>query len=100
MLPGKNKIYAKTADALYDKLFDRYHLSIQDSSFKSIFESALLEKHKTENVNVGTISRYEYNYNRFITDEFGNRDITKISKFDIKAYTQEMVRRLKPKNKA
>lgn len=100
LLPGKKPLYGIDEDTLYDKLFDYYGLSLKDTSFKSIFYYGLKEKEVTENVNSETIARYEYSFKRFITDEFAKKDITKITEYDLKAYTQDMVRRLTPDRKA
>lgn len=100
LLPGKKPLYGIDEETLYDKLFDYYGLSLKDTSFKSIFYYGLKEKAETENVNPETIARYEYSFKRFITDEFAEKDITKITEYDLKAYTQDMVQRITPDRKA
>lgn len=42
----------------------------------------------------------KYAYHRFITDDFGKKDIRQLTKADLKAYTQDLVNRLHPKKKA
>lgn len=90
----KKKIYASSLEGLYDKLFDWYNLVIESTSIKSIFEKALDEKARTENNNVSTIQHYNYDFDRFITEEFSDRDIREITKADLKEYTQELVHRM------
>ena len=100
LMPDKSKLYAKTEEGLYDKLFNAYHLTISDFSVQGIFEAALSEKEKTENNNESTISHYRFDFDRFITQEFAEKDIRKITKVELKAYTQEMVNSQHPKKKA
>ena len=100
IMADKKKIYSKTRNGLIDKLFIYYDLNIQSKTIKTIFTQALDEKAKTENVNPKTIDRYNYFFNRFIDDEFACRNITEITKADLKAYTQNMVNKLHPKKKA
>ncbi|MCR5332167.1 MAG: tyrosine-type recombinase/integrase [Lachnospiraceae bacterium] len=99
-LPDKTRIYARTEDALYRKLFEAYGLTLCDRSLKGIFETALKEKSITDNNNEDTIIHFRYDFKRFINDKLSQKDITTISKADLKAYTQEMVNRLHPKRKA
>ncbi|MBQ7505850.1 MAG: tyrosine-type recombinase/integrase [Lachnospiraceae bacterium] len=99
-MADKSKIYAKTEDGLYRKLFTVYGLTVCDTSIRGVFESALAEKSRTENNNESTIKRYRYSFDRFISKEMAGKDIRNISKSDLKAHTQEMVNRLHPKKKA
>ncbi len=100
LMPDKKRICAKTLPRLYDKLLKEYGLSILETTIKGVFEASLNEKARTENNDEATITRYQYSYDRFITDEFGNLDITKVTKADLKEYTQTMVNSLHPKKKA
>ena len=100
LMPNKSKIYAVSLDELYAKLFKAYGLTLQDTSVKGIFQTALDLKARTENNSENTVSHYQYDFDRFISDEFAKTDIRTISKTDLQAYTQEMVNRLHPKKKA
>lgn len=100
LMPDKSKIYAVSLDELYAKLFKAYGLTLQDTSVKGIFQTALDLKARTENNSENTVSHYQYDFDRFISDEFAKTDIRTISKTDLQAYTQEMVNRLHPKKKA
>jgi len=90
----------KSEEILIEKLFQYYALSLMDTSMKGIFDVAIKIKAKTENCNQKTIEHNRSNFNRFISNDFAKRDITSITKDDLKEYTQEMVNRLHPKKKA
>lgn len=94
IMPDKSRITAKTKDMLIDKLFDWYHLKIQSVTIKDLFDDALLEKKRTENVNPDTLYQNEKSYERFITEELGKRNITDITGEELKEYTQNLVHRL------
>ncbi len=91
MADGK-RMYAKTEDSLIDKLFDFYHLTIQKTTIRDLFEIALEEKRQTANVVEDTLYQNRCAYNRSITEEFGKRDITTISGKDLQKYTLELVK--------
>lgn len=97
---GKQKVYSKTEEGLFEKLFDLYHLTIKDHSIKGIFKLALEEKRATENCNEYTIERYEQDFKRYINDKFARKDIRKLTKSDLKKYTQELVNEIHPTKKA
>ena len=99
-LEGKKRVYAKSEDALIDKLFVFYGLTIEDYSLKGIFDLALEEKRATNNSNEYTIERYEYDFKRYIKNSFYKKDIRKITKSDIKKYTQDLVNELHPTKKS
>ena len=94
IMPDKSRVTAKTKELLIEKLFDWYHLKIQSVTVKDLFEVALSLKKRTENVNPDTINQNQYAYNRCITEDFGKRNITTITKDDLKEYTQNLVHRL------
>lgn len=95
-MPDGTKLYAKDIDSLYEKLFSWYHLMADEYTVKSVFLLAIREKERTENNNPNTIKHYRDDFMRFITEEFASRDIRKITKADMKEYTQTMVNRLHP----
>ena len=100
LMPDKSKLYAKTEDGLYEKLLVAYHIATFDLTIKGVFDAALAEKEKTENNNLYTISHFNYDFQRFITQDFAETNIQNVSKVTLKAYTQEMVNRIHPKRKA
>ena len=100
-MPDGSKLYAKDLDTLYDKLISWYGIIPVDANkLSDIFGLAITEKERTDNNNSQTIEHYRADYKRFITEEFGNRDIQKISRTDVKAYTQELVHRITLSKKA
>ena len=98
-MPDRSRLSAKSKEALIDKLMDYYGLTINDTSFKSIFDIALEEKATTENPDSKTIEDYEYAFKRFIDDSFAKKDIRKISDKELKEYTQNLVTSPNPPNK-
>lgn len=90
IMPGKTYMFGKTKEALIDKLFEFYGLTLADTKIKSIFLLAVKEREATANRNPGTISRYYKDFDRYITKDFQARDIRSITKADIKAYKQEL----------
>lgn len=98
-MPDRSRLSAKSKEALIDKLMDYYGLTINDTSFKSIFDLALDEKQRTENPDPKTIEDYEYAFKRFIDASFAKKDIRKVSDVDLKEYTQNLVNSPNPPNK-
>lgn len=92
IMPDGKRIYAKTEEGLIDKLFDFYHLTIQKTTIRDLFELALEDKRQTANVVEDTLYQNRCAYNRSITEEFGKRDITTISGKDLQKYTLELVK--------
>ena len=91
-LKGGQTLKAKTEDLLYLKLYDYYYGSNDNGlTISSIFEKALAEKKATENPKDSTIRRYEFEFKKFFTDEFQQKDIRHISDVDLKTYTQNLV---------
>lgn len=86
--------YEKLIEKLFALYFGKEVLS--DYSFKSLFIAALNEKIATENPKSKTIKDYWNSYHAFITDEFGAKDIRRITPSEIKIYIQEVTQRLKP----
>ena len=92
IMPDGKRMYAKTEEGLIDKLFDYYHLTIQKTTIRDLFELALEDKRQTANVVEDTLYQNRCAYNRSITEEFGKRDITTISGKDLQKYTRELVK--------
>lgn len=99
-MPDRSKLTAKTEIGLYDKMMSYYGLSLMDTSFKTVFEAALEQKEKTENPDGKTIIHLQSCFNRFIDDSFAQTKITQISVAYLGEYTQKLVNRMQPKNKA
>ncbi len=100
LMPDKEKIYAATLDGLYLKLFEAYGFKRRDTSLEGVFKAALELKANTENNSEQTISHYEYDFKRFISEELAHTDIAAVTKTDLQRYTQEMVKSQRPKKKA
>lgn len=94
------RLHAKTEEKLLDKILEYYDCHLMTYSIDRIFDLAIENKSKTDNCSSLTIKRLKQDYTHFITDEFGSKDIRKVSKDDLKAYTNEMTSRLYPTNKA
>lgn len=99
------KIYVKgaTLDSLYEKLFAMFNEDKEDYSFKSMFDKAIerkaLQNNSANNISSSnTIKKDKANYNRFITDEFGGRDIRKLTDENVKDYVIETLQRLAEKD--
>ncbi len=73
-----------------------------DRSYKihDIFEDALKEKVRTENVNPNTIERLRYDYDKFISEELGNKRVQDVTETELKAYTHSLTTRLPMKKKS
>lgn len=99
-LPDGQKLYGKTIEAMYENLFKYYGLSLADSSLKAIFDRALDEKSRTENNNQSTIKHLRLDFKRFISKDFGKKNIKSITKADLKEYTQTLVNTKHLKKKA
>lgn len=87
---GKKVIKAKTEEELYDRLYD-YYFGVTNYSVSDVFELAIQEKKAIENPKDETIRRYHYEFKRYFSEEFQNRDITSVSDSDLKKYTQNLV---------
>lgn len=100
MLPGKKPLTATSEIGLYDKLFVYYGLTLGKTSIGDVFRAAIEYKAKTENPKERTIDRNIEDFNIYISKDFQKRDIRKITKDDLKEYTQTLVNTLHPKKKA
>ena len=91
-MEGGKLIKAKDIESLYLKLYDIYYGTTDNIySIAVIFEKALAEKRITDNPKPNTVTRYERDYRRFITEDFAKKDIRQITDIDVKAYTQNIV---------
>ena len=100
---GKNRkaIERKEKDELIDYLYHYYsENSLSHYTFRQVFEYIQHELEYEKNRSKNTITRNWQDYNRFISEEFGNRKVKDISKSDILAYIQNTVKQMKPKPRA
>lgn len=100
IMPDKTKLYAKSKDALYEKILCYYNLSIEKNSVQNIFNRALKEKQSTENCDTKTLEHYRSDFRRFITNELATKEIASVTSSDLKAYTQTLVTQNTIKKKA
>lgn len=91
-MPDGKRVYGKTKEAIYDKLMERYGLSLTDFRLKTIFEEALGHKDRTEAVNPETLYHLRKTYERFISDSMANTDIRTITCDILSEYTLNMLR--------
>ena len=93
-MPDGTHVTGKSIESLYDNLFAKYGLLINEYTIRSVFELAIDEKARTENNNPQTIEHYHQDFKRYISDEFASKDIRSITKADAKEYTQNLVHRI------
>lgn len=99
-LPGENSPKkAATITDLYNKLYLHYFGRDLNQSIRHIFELALAEKQRTDNVSSNTVYKYKHDFDRFF-DGIAERDICSITDNDLKEYTQMLVRSTAPSKKA
>ncbi len=91
-LKGDTQLKAKTEDELIIKLYE-YYFGSDDKrlTISSVFEQALAEKKATENPKDETIRRSRYEFKRYLSKEFQQKNITTITDAELKAYTQNLV---------
>ena len=99
-IPG-HKPRCSTYEGLINKLYEFYFggTTITDYSFKNIFELALDEKKRCENVKEKTIKDYRDTYKACITDELAAKDVRLIKPTELKEYFQKVTLELKPTKK-
>lgn len=88
---GNKRMKGVTKEALIEKLYNYYYTGSIDYSFRAMFLSAIDEKIKTEAPKEKTIRDYHFSYKRFIDDDFGKRDIRKITHSFLKEYIQKVI---------
>lgn len=92
-LKGGKLIKSKDIEGLYTKLYDIYYGNFKsDFSLVDVFVLALAEKEKTENPKDNTIRKYKFDFKRFFSDEMQTIDIRDIDEYQLKTYTQCLVR--------
>ncbi len=97
---GNKRLKGVTKEVLIDKLYDYYCGGNIDYSFKAMFLSAIDEKVRTEAPKEKTIRDYHASYKRFISNEFGARDIRKITPSCVKEYIQSVTQEQSPTKKS
>ena len=91
------KISAKTEEDLINKLY-LYYGGIEDFSFRAIFEKALEQHQQDADNSKNTLARTKKDYKRFISDEFGEKDIREIKSSDIDAYIFQYLKNYETEN--
>ncbi|MCR5311197.1 MAG: tyrosine-type recombinase/integrase [Lachnospiraceae bacterium] len=98
---GNVRPRCSTYEGLIEKLYALYFegVIITDYSFRNIFELALEEKIRKEDPKEKTVRDIRSSYKAFITDEFGGKDIRRITKSQLMEYIQEVSKELCPTKK-
>lgn len=97
----RKSIRRRKKEDLIDYLYAYYkNESNEHATFKEIFDLSCEYKLNVMNRSVMTIERYQDDYNRFITKEFGQKEIRRISDEDLQRYIRATTQRLKPTQKA
>ncbi len=92
-LKGRVDITAKTEEALIDKLFEHYHLTLTDTSIKSVFEEALASRSVTDNYNHSTVTGYRSAFNRYILASLADKEIVQVTREDLGVHTQNVIQK-------
>ena len=98
LMPDKKQIHGKTLDALYENLFNAYGLTLEKDKFTvgKVFNLAF-ERKKANSTNKSTsFERNEKTFKKYFSIEFCKRDITKITKDDLLAYTKYVAQTFNP----
>ena len=99
-LEGGKLVKAKDLDTLYNRLYDYYFGKSNGFSVKEIFDKALEEKKKEENIKDETYGKYQRDFKYYISYDLAEKDIRQITFHDLKSYTQDLVHQLYLKEKA
>ena len=100
-MPDKSQVYGKTLDALYENLFHAYGLShdYHELSVGEIFKQAFERKQLNSTNKENSFTRNLKTYKTYFSSDFTDRDITKITKDDLLAYTKSMCEKFHPSKK-
>ena len=101
LMPNKQQIHAKSMDALYEKLFCAYGLSLNKGKYTigKVFELAFERKKANSTNKTNSFKRNLNTFKTYFTNEFSKRDITKITKDDLLAYTKYVCATYHPSKK-
>ena len=93
---GGKLLKAKDIESLYSKLYAYYYGdSYTTCTIGKVFVLALDEKKRCENPSEETVRRYKNDFNNYISAELADKDIVQVKDNDLKAYTQQLVTRIK-----
>ena len=100
-MPDKSQVYGKTLDALYENLFYAYGLTLEyhESTVDEIFKQAFERKQLNSTNKNNSFTRNLNTYKTYFSSAFTERDITKITKDDLLAYTKSMCEKFHPTKK-
>ncbi|SEK18470.1 Site-specific recombinase XerD [Pseudobutyrivibrio ruminis] len=100
-MPDKSQVYGKTLDSLYENLFHAYGLTIEKNptTVEEVFKQAFERKVQTSTNKSNSLKRNLNTYNTYFSEDFTKRDITKITKEDLLAYTKSMCEEFHPSKK-
>ena len=98
---GNQRPRKSSEAALIEWLYDFYFLGNhkRDYSIAHIYEEALGEKSRTENIKQATIEDYEASFRNFLPDSFKKRDIRDIKPSELKEFIQQWAAENQPKKK-
>lgn len=98
LMPDKKQIHGKTLESLYENLFIAYGLSLpkDKKTVGKVFYLALERKKANSTNKTVSFDRNEKTFKSYFTSEFCKRDITKITKDDLLAYTKYVAQTYNP----
>ena len=95
----RKEVRRKKWDDMIDYLY-RYYKGIKTTTFREVFDLSQTYRKDCLNRSINTINKDHQVYDRFITDEFGKKDIATIDDVVLNKYIQDTVKRIIPKEKA
>ena len=101
LLPNKKQVYGKTIEALYENLFFAYGLTLNPSekTVGAVFKLAFERKQANSTNKANSYKRNLNTFKTYFTKDFTKRDITKITKDDLLAYTKYVCATYHPSKK-
>ncbi len=101
LLPNKQQIHAKDLNSLYQKLFDAYGLRLPKDTYTigKVFDLAFERKQQSSTNKSNSLKRNLNTFKTYISSDFAKRDITKITRDDLLAYTKSMCQDKHPSKK-
>lgn len=85
---------------LYDYYKEQETAELPDTSFHKIFEEMQSFRENIEKLDSNTIKRDNFFYKKFITDEFGGKEISSITTDDLNYFIGNQAQEYHPKEKA
>lgn len=84
-------ISAKDEDGLLDALMKHYGLSLDSPLVKDVYARAIARYEQKHPNKDRTVVNFGYDFNRYVTEEFGQKDIRKVSRDFLECYSLELV---------